>query len=162
MGRHIQYGKYLIKHKWFVTLACFKEGLYWRGILHDLSKFRPSEWFPYANHFYEKDGSKKGYTEDAKFDYAWLLHQKRNKHHWQYWGLLSDNGIFNYLHMPIQYRKEMLCDWLGIKRTLGIKDWWNAKPWYIDNKANIKLHPETRLMLEAELNAREMPSLRRK
>jgi hypothetical protein len=93
MKRHWEYLKYVVRHRWFVMLACFQHGLIWRGLVHDLSKFLPSEWFPYARFFYEPNGTKKtrrdksGYykptdTGDSAFDFAWLLHQKRNRHHW--------------------------------------------------------------------------------
>ena len=52
MSKHFQYASYVIRHKWFVMLACFRMGLYWRGIKHDLSKLLPSEWVPYTNYFY--------------------------------------------------------------------------------------------------------------
>jgi len=83
---YIQYLDYLLRHKWYVTLECFREGLYWQGLTHDLSKFLPSEFIPYANYFYGKGKVKKvrdetGYykptdTGDKEFDFAWLLHQK--------------------------------------------------------------------------------------
>jgi hypothetical protein len=91
--KYLKYLWYVIKHKWFVFIECAKCGIIWRGIVHDLSKFRPSEFFAYANHFYgskEPVRDKTGYykptdTGDSAFDYAWFLHQKRNPHHWQYW-----------------------------------------------------------------------------
>ena len=103
MKRYLKYFSYVFRHKWYVMLACFSEGLFIAGILHDLSKFRPSEFIPYARYFYEKDGSKKtvrdktGYykptdTRNVAFEYAWNHHQKRNKHHWQYWLLQYERG----------------------------------------------------------------------
>ena len=40
----MKYLLYLIKHKWLVFLECCKAGIPWRGILHDLSCFLPSEF----------------------------------------------------------------------------------------------------------------------
>jgi hypothetical protein len=159
MGRHFQYAKYVFRHKWFVMLACFSRGLYWRGIVHDLSKFRPSEWFPYANFFYKPSGSKNtkkneaGYykptdTENAALDYAWLLHQKRNKHHWQWWCLPEDNGGIKVLPMPRKYALEMYCDWIGAGRAQGVSDWYCPERWYEANKAKMKLHEDTVRMLQ--------------
>ena len=159
MGRHIEYGKYLFRHKWFVTLACFSRGMYWRGLVHDLSKFRPSEWRPYARYFYEKDGTKKtirdktGYykptdTGDSRFDFAWLLHQKRNKHHWQWWICPQDDGGFKKLLMKQKYLNEMVCDWIGAGRAQGVDDWQNPWPWYEINKEKIILADISRYQLE--------------
>lgn len=64
--------------------------------MHDMSKFSPDEFIPYARYFYDnrsdinKGRDSTGYykptdTRDKAFDFAWLLHQKRNRHHWQWW-----------------------------------------------------------------------------
>lgn len=101
MIKHLKYLKYVLRHKWFVFLACLDYGLIWRGIKHDWHKFLPSEWFPYVNFFYGKTGKpiqrrdSTGYykptdTGDAQFDFAWFLHQKRADHHWQWWVLVRD------------------------------------------------------------------------
>lgn len=91
MKKHFQYLNYVLRHKWFVFLAGIKIGAsLWRLLLHDLSKFRPSEWSAYVNYFY---GDKTDLETDRKaaFDRAWLYHQRRNPHHWQYWVLMEDN-----------------------------------------------------------------------
>lgn len=85
----------MLRHKWFVFLACQKAGLIGRGLVHDLSKFTPSEWFPYVEYFYGEHAGKRQkpwYVQDA-FDRAWLLHQNRNPHHWQYWTEVSRDII---------------------------------------------------------------------
>ena len=160
--RHVEYGKYLVRHKWFVTIECFRRGLIWQGIVHDLSKFRPSEWFPYARYFYEPDGTKKtkrdksGYykptdTGDAAFDFAWLLHQKRNRHHWQWWVLPEDNGGTKVLMMWDKYILEMACDWLGAGRAQGVENWQDPTPWYEKNKDKMQLNAVSRLYVESLL-----------
>jgi hypothetical protein len=96
MKRHWNYFKYLIRHKWFVAVACRRLGIpIWVAIMHDLSKFRPSEWFPYARTFYTSNGEKQ-YIETEAFNLAWLLHQHRNPHHWQYWILRMDKPKMRY------------------------------------------------------------------
>jgi len=83
--------KYLwqvLRHKWFVFLEACRLGIPWLGLIHDWSKLRSSEFAPYAQHFYGSQPEKK---DDPAFDIAWLQHQKRNKHHWQYWVLMNDN-----------------------------------------------------------------------
>lgn len=87
---YIRYFKYVLRHKFFVALECFKNGLYWRGLCHDISKFLPSECIAYANFFSGDANNRNLFLE--KFNYAWLTHQHRNKHHWQYWILHTDTG----------------------------------------------------------------------
>lgn len=84
--RHLNYLKYLLRHKWFVYVAGLRIKnapleLFWRVIVHDASKFLSSEWMPYSCCFYAPDGSKQ-YKEGLPFTLAWNDHQKRNKHHW--------------------------------------------------------------------------------
>jgi len=158
--KYLKYLKYLIKHKWFVMIECFKVGLYWRGIVHDLSKFYPSEFFPYANFFYNRninDPHKPIYLDDeTKFEFAWLSHQKRNKHHWQWWILLGDNGINKTFEMSYKYRSEMLCDWRGANRAQGGKGKnKEIRKWYKENKDNIKLHPNTKKWINNILSIKQ-------
>jgi hypothetical protein len=165
--QYLNYLKYLLKHKWYVSIECFKQGLIWRGLMHDLSKFLPSEFIPYANFFYDKNGKSKtirdktGHykaidTGDAKFDWAWFTHQKRNKHHWQFW-ILSANGsgvkIF-----PIQepYLTEMFCDMIGASKAQGFKapkddKYFNLRIWFAKNGATMQLDESTRIKIEERL-----------
>ena len=156
MKKYLVYLKYIIFHKWFVFLECCKEGIIWRGIVHDLSKLRISEFIPYAN-FFEKSKQfrdETGYykpidTGDKAFDYAWLLHQKRNKHHWQWWILPEDENGFKVLEMPEKYVKEMLCDWKGAGRAQKNKI--TCKEWYLINKNKMMLHENTKRSIKQQL-----------
>lgn len=97
MKRHIAYLKAVIRHKWFVFLACLQFGVpLWTALLHDWDKFLPDEWLPYARTFYKPDGSKQ-YIESVEFAQAWMLHQHRNKHHWQYWVKISANNLYTFV-----------------------------------------------------------------
>jgi hypothetical protein len=104
---YCKYLKYVIRHKWYVFVECCKLGIPIRGLLHDMSKLLPSEFIPYAHYFYgtwmkesEWHGDVRNYvpyscTEmgvSKAFDLAWLKHQKRNPHHWQYWLLTNDDS----------------------------------------------------------------------
>jgi hypothetical protein len=135
-----------------VLLSSFKTkcSLY-QAIVHDISKFYPSEWFPYANTFYNVDGSSR-YKETLDFNYAWNAHQKRNPHHWQYWILNMDRGETIILEMPVKYVKEMIADWMGAGRAIT-GQWGNYKglevyKWYNENKEKIKLHDSTKNLVE--------------
>ena len=131
-----------------------------RGLLHDLSKFRISEFIPYAGHFYGKKPrgkrDKTGYykpsdTGDPAFDFAWFLHQKRNKHHWQYWCFPNDfgeNPITIVFEMPLKYRKEMVCDWKGAGRAQGTP---YMLKWYSANRNKMTFGTETRKWVEKKI-----------
>lgn len=167
MKKYFQYLSYVLRHKWYVFLECSKRGYIWLGIIHDWSKFLPSEWFPYMNHFYgpqAKRGIKEGRDEtgyykptdtgDKGFDFAWLLHQKRNRHHWQWWILPEDSGGVLVLEMDEKYRIEMMCDWRGAARAQNVgtkKDDYLVNQWYVKNSSKLQLHPKTRKLIQRDL-----------
>ena len=70
MKPHWIYLQYVLRHKWYVFQECLKYGLIWEGIVHDLSKFRPSEWFPYVEFLYGMQVGKRvfGTADNAPFD----------------------------------------------------------------------------------------------
>ena len=157
--KHFKYLRYVAVHKWFVLVECWKRGLYWRGLVHDWSKFLPSEWVPYTNFFYgqpppDSNTHQAGYqkptdTGNAAFEHAWLLHQKHNDHHWQWWLLSMDDGGTTLLEMSMGARTEMLCDWIGAGKAQGKSD---TAAWYEQAKAKMQLGPATRAWIENELN----------
>jgi hypothetical protein len=166
--KYLKYLWYVVRHKWCVFLACLNycdqgNGMVWLGIIHDWSKFRPSEFFPYAEHFYGagKDISagrdETGYykptdTGYPAFDFAWLLHQKRNKHHWQWWILPEDEGGVKLIPIQPKYRLEMLCDWLGASAAQGHGgDIASVRAWYDKNGHKMQLYPYTREWVEKAL-----------
>jgi len=146
---YLKYLKTVLRHKWFVGQECFKVGLYWRGLVHDWSKFLPDEFLSYAKFF--EGGYKYGEQPEAlkaAFAAAWNEHQKRNSHHYQYHMLTWDRGDTECLPMPLKDCMEMLCDWRGAGRTYGNTD---TRGWYLKNKGNIHLHPDTRRWVELHL-----------
>jgi len=168
---NLQYLRYVVRHKRFVFVACFRLAvkyseprLIWRGLIHDLSKFRPSEWLPYVNYFnrtFPEANSDEarlafrlGFNPKTKeevqeaFDLAWNHHQKRNNHHWQYWLLSFDDGNSKVLDMPFVCVLEMIADWIGAGKALGKPD---TKGWYLANKDKMRLHIETRRLVEGVL-----------
>lgn len=120
-----------------------------------MSKFFPDEFIPYVRHDWEGERNdtgyyKAGFSDDMTFDFAWLLHQKRNKHHWQWWILPEDNGGIKAFEIPYRYCMEMICDWIGAGKAQGYGD--NTKEWYEKNKDNMIFHPKTRKFIEEKIN----------
>lgn len=144
--KHLKYLNYLIRHKWFVFLAGIKfKAPLWRLIIHDWSKFLPSEWFPYAESFYGGYKERPQHVKDA-FDSAWNHHQKRNKHHFQYWVLIEDSGAIKPLEIPEKYLREIASDWSGAGRAITGK--WEVWSYYQKVKDKTLLHPKTRQLFE--------------
>lgn len=146
--KFFKYLWWLLKHKFWVTYFCFKEKIVLNGMLHDMSKFKPKEFIAYMNFFYSNDSLNKNEKELA-MNYQWLSHQNKNKHHWQYWVLINDDGSIQSLPMPDVYIKEMVCDWIGA--GIAIKGYDNTPEWYGENKKNQIMHAETRNKVEEML-----------
>ena len=79
---------------------------------------------------------------DVEFGVAWNEHQKRNKHHWQYWLLTNDSDEPQTvaLEMPERYVKEMVADWKGAGKAYGTP---NTRKWFLEHEKDIVLHPKT-------------------
>ncbi len=146
----IKHLKTIIRHKWYVGCECWKRGLYWQGIVHDLSKFSPTELIPSAMYFQgdgspiEKEKNKKGYS------IAWLNHKAKNKHHWIYW-VDQVNGEWIGCPMPDKYITEMLCDYIGAGKAYNPEAWTPKEPLnFYENldRDRMLLHPETRIKFE--------------
>ena len=144
MKRYLAYLAYLLRHKWGVFVAAQNK---WVGFWHDMSKFRPDEFVPYARHFYAKNGMPQQDFRDPEYDLAWLKHQHRNKHHWQHWILVMDEDANKVLPMPDRYRLEMLADWLSFGGDID-----KQRKWYVAHKNKMILHEETRQWVEDQLD----------
>ncbi len=167
---YFQYLKYLLRHKWFVFVECFRVGLIWRGVVHDLSKFTPLEFIAYAQWFCGAKGLKFRKTEPddfaywndeeharikERFDFAWLHHQHNNLHHWQYWVLRRDSGETTPKEMPEHYAAEMICDWKGAGKAQGFTQKDECQNWFKKNQEKMLLHPKTRHLVEILLGIRD-------
>ena len=140
---HLQYAHYVARHKYWVLREGLKLGVpLWQLIIHDWHKMTPAEWFPYVRQFY-------GEPDQDAFDLAWLRHQNRGKHHWQWWCLALDDGGTRALAMPDRYRREMLADWRGAGRAIHGSD--DCLPWYDANRKKMRLHYETRRWVEDQI-----------
>ena len=105
---------------------------------HDLSKFNPLEFIPYAKKFYgdmEVDSNK----INKQFSKAWKHHYKNNKHHPEYWNGKS---------IPNKYLEQMLCDLKAMSRKFG----GSAQEYYLKNYYKWNLERGTRFRLELKLD----------
>lgn len=149
MKHHWHYLKYVLRHKWYVLVAGRRLGApLFSLVFHDWTKFLYNcEWCPYVWSFYQYNtelGRPQWVKDD--FDKAWLHHQKRNKHHWQYWVLIEDSGVVKPLEMPVPYVREMVADWCGAGRAITGE--WDVATWYHKNRDRIQLHRYTRIHVE--------------
>lgn len=156
MVAFFQHVHYLLRHKYYV----FREGRkrkvgIWQLLIHDLSKFLPSEFIPYTAHFFRNPGNSdwnlgKGSSTYPAFQRAFRLHVLRNAHHWEYWCAWDmDRGYHSPQKIPEKYFREMLADWDGTGYSKIGRN--NTKEFYLHNLQRISLHPKTRERVEKEL-----------
>lgn len=108
---------------------------------HDYSKRGEKEYKAYDDYFY---GTRSAKVVEA-FNYAWLHHIHKNKHHWQYWVLQHDDEPEEALEMPMEYVIEMVCDWWSF--SFKNKNLYEIFEWYEKHK-RMKLHEKTRKAVE--------------
>lgn len=143
------------KHRRNVRKACFKMGLYKQGILHDLSKYTPVEFFPSVK-FYS--GKFSPNAVDKKLNgcsKAWLQHKGRNKHHYEYWVDYSiHEEVYAYgCKMPMKYLAEMLADRYAACIAYYGDEYTKADAYnYFDlEKDKILMHAESKAVIEKAL-----------
>ena len=111
----------ITRHKWVVFKLCCKVGQPWRGLVHDLSKYSPTEFWEGVKYFNGKHSPITDAKKDKGYSQAWLHHKGRNKHHTDYWVDLSAPDKTPII--PYQYVAEMLCDKLAAGIVYKGKDW---------------------------------------
>ena len=143
-------------HKLLVMKHCFKVGLYKQGLLHDLSKYSPTE-FLVGCKYYQGDRSPNNAEREATgISRSWLHHKGRNKHHFEYWVdyVPGDEHIINGVPMPRKYVAEMVMDRISASRNyLGDKyDHTQPLSYFLKSKERLWfIHPDTKRDLEALL-----------
>jgi len=101
----------ITRHRWLVRQGCFKVGLIWQGLTHDLSKYCPTEFSVGAKHFQGIRSPNTAEREEKGYSEAWMHHKGRNKHHYEYWSdLSSETKRYEYVPMPREYLVEMVMD----------------------------------------------------
>ena len=106
-----QHFKTITKHKVLVMGGCFRVGLYWQGITHDLSKYSPTEFRAGAKYYQGDRSPNAAEREDKGYSEAWMHHKGRNRHHYEYWTDMN-RRTRNYesVPMPRKYLVEMVMD----------------------------------------------------
>ena len=136
-------------HRRLVRKYCFKLGLYRQGMMHDLSKYSPSEFMPGVKYY--QDGHRSpnnAQREDEGVSKAWLHHKGRNKHHFEYWidyDVDGNSTILAGMKMPVKYVAEMFCDRVAASRIYNKDKYKDSDPldYYIKGLGHYIMHPET-------------------
>ena len=150
-----QHFKTITKHRWLVREGCFRVGLYWQGLTHDLSKYSPVEFWAGVKYFQGDHSPNDAQRRAFGYSAAWLHHKGRNRHHFEYWTdySLKGEGITG-VEMPKRYVAEMFCDRLAASRVYRGKDFDPGDPYKFFQRSmqkRILIAPETAALLETML-----------
>ena len=139
------------KHRFCVFVHACKVGIFFKGLVHDLSKYSYTEFFNSAKYYtgYQsptiKERNDKGYSD------IWMHHKGRNKHHFEYWNDLDmKDHMYKSVKMPIKYVKEMFCDRIAACKIYLGKNYndSSALNYFISKKAKDLMYPDTAILLE--------------
>lgn len=138
------------KHRFIVFMLSCKAGIPWRGFIHDLSKYSPTEFWPSVKYYH--DGNKSPLLvqrEEEGISTAWLHHKGRNKHHIEYWydAYAKEKAPV----IPYKYFCEMICDKLSASITYEGKNWKNdseLKYWREKERERDEYNEKTRKALD--------------
>ena len=146
-----QHFKTITTHKMWVMRYCFKIGLYWQGLTHDLSKYSPTE-FLVGMKYYQGDRSpNNAEREDTGMSKSWMHHKGRNKHHFEYWIDYGTHGaVLEGMKMPVNYVVEMFLDRIAASKVYRGTAYTDRDPldYFLGGKGQYLMHEETEALLE--------------
>ena len=140
----------ITKHRNEVVRLCFKAGIGFQGLFHDLSKYSPTEFIPGARYYTGDQSPNNGERFDKGYSLAWMHHKGRNRHHYEYW---TDYSIVLKksvpMKMPLVYVIEMFCDRVAACKVY-LKDKYSdssALEYYNRRLGQEEMHEETSALL---------------
>ena len=144
--------KTITHHKLLVMKGCFQVGLYRQGLLHDLSKYGPTEFLVGCRYFQGNKSPNNAEREEKGYSSAWLHHKGRNKHHLEYWidyGVGEVKGMTG-MKMPVNYVVEMFIDRMSASKNYQKEKYTDRSPleYFERGRGHYMMHPETEALLE--------------
>ena len=129
MSKAFQHFRTITRHRHAVIRNCFKAGIPWQGLRHDLSKYSWTEFSEGARYWQGTRSPNDAEREDKGYSEAWMHHQGRNRHHFEYWTDYSpaDRKI-KPVEMPLSYVVEMFCDRVAASKIYQGKAYTDESP----------------------------------
>lgn len=151
MNQAWKHFKTITYHRFLVMKNCFRVGLIWQGLTHDLSKYSPTEFRVGAKYYQGTRSPNAAEREDIGYSTAWMHHKGRNRHHYEYWTDLNlKTRRYEPVEMPRRYLAEMVMDRIAASKVYKGKDYndGSALEYLSVSKEGAGLHPETLRQLE--------------
>ena len=141
----------ITRHRHRVIAHCAKAGILRQGLLHDLSKYTPTEFIPGVKYYQGSRSPNEAEREAVGYSLAWMHHKGRNRHHFEYWIDVDPvEKIYKPVKMPLRFLVEMFCDRVAASKIYRGEKYKDSDPLdYFNNRRNGRsIHPETSDMLE--------------
>ncbi|MCR4796796.1 MULTISPECIES: DUF5662 family protein [Ruminococcus] len=117
------------QHRHQVFINCVKAGIPWRGFVHDLSKFSPTEFIPGVMYFQGNRSPNEREREVYGCSRAWMHHKGRNRHHFEYWTDYNpETKRMEPVKMPDIFIFEMFCDRVAASKIYNKEKYNNSMP----------------------------------
>lgn len=144
-------------HRFLVMKGCFSVGLYRQGLLHDMSKFSPAEFWPGAKYYQGNRSPNNEEREQNGYSGAWLHHKGRNKHHYEYWIDYSTKAIRGSMcpvEMPVRYVAEMIMDRIAASKVYNGTSYNDRMPleYFLNGKEKAPIHENTKAIMDYIFN----------
>ena len=136
----------ITKHKCLVLDGCFRVGLFWQGITHDLSKYSPVEFWNGARYYQGNKSPNTAEREEKGYSEAWMHHKGRNRHHYEYWTDMNrQTRNYESIPMPRKYLVEMVMDRRAACMTYQGKNYRpdSALIYFDRSREKDLMHPQT-------------------
>lgn len=146
-----QHFKTITTHRFLVCGACFRMGLIWQGLTHDLSKYSPTEFWQGARYFQGTRSPNGAEREDKGYSEAWMHHKGRNRHHYEYWTDMSpETKRYEPVPVPRRYLAEMIADRLAACKVYEGERYTASSPlnYLMRSREKNLMHPQTKRELE--------------
>ena len=150
----LKHFKTITRHRHKVMANCFRAGIGWQGLFHDLSKYSPKEFFVGVKHYQGTRSPNESERETYGYSKAWLHHKGRNRHHFEYWTDYNKvTKTISPVKMPTKYVIEMFCDRVAASKIYMGDNYTDASPLaYYENRGDKQwLHIDTAELLETLL-----------
>ena len=157
MGKAWKHFCTITRHKNLVMAGCFKVGLYRQGLLHDLSKYSPTEFLVGCRYFQGNMSPNNAERADKGYSSAWLHHKGRNKHHLEYWIDYDISKVGDKVHggmagmkMPIRYVVEMFIDRISASKNYQREKYNDQSPltYFENGHDHYMIHQDTEALLK--------------
>ena len=143
--------KTITAHRFAVRRGCFRMGLYWQGLTHDISKYSPVEFWNGARYYQGVRSPNAAEREDKGYSEAWIHHKGRNRHHYEYWTDMDmKTKTYEPVPVPRKYLAEMIADRIAACKIYEGKkyDSGSALRYLLGSREKDLMHPQTRKELE--------------